>query len=62
LRSRAGSGSARSSTTASGYWNVRAGGQTIVVELGATAPFARLYLTVDGAREVANRINVESSS
>lgn len=44
------------------YWNVRAGGQTIVVELGATAPFARLYLTVDDASEVANRINIESSS
>ena len=39
------------------YWNVRAGGQTIVVELGPGAPFARLYLTVGDARAVVDRVN-----
>jgi hypothetical protein len=38
------------------YWNVRAGGQTIVIEL-AGAKFARLYLTVGDARAVVDRIN-----
>jgi hypothetical protein len=39
------------------YWNVRAGGQTIVVELAQGAPFARLYLTVGDGRAVVDRIN-----
>jgi hypothetical protein len=39
------------------YWNVRAGGQTIVVELAEGAPFARLYLTVGDARAVVDRLN-----
>jgi hypothetical protein len=38
------------------YWNVRAGRQTIVIEL-ADAPFARLHLTVADARAVVDRIN-----
>lgn len=38
------------------YWNVRAGGQTIVVEL-ADSRLARLYLTVGDARAVVDRIN-----
>jgi hypothetical protein len=38
------------------YWNVRAGGQTIVIVL-AGAKFARLYLTVGDARAVVDRIN-----
>ena len=44
------------------YWNVLAGGQTIVVELNAAAPFARLYLTVDDGRAAANRINAAASA
>ena len=36
---------------------MRAGGQTIVVELGEGAPFARLYLTVGDARAVVDRLN-----
>lgn len=44
------------------YWNVRAGGQTIVVELGAQAPFTRLFLTVDDARAVVDRINAVASA
>lgn len=39
------------------YWNVRAGGQTVVVELGDGAPFDRLYLTVGDGRAVVDRIN-----
>jgi hypothetical protein len=39
------------------YWNVRAGGETIVVELGEGAPYSRLYLTVDDGRAVVDRIN-----
>lgn len=38
------------------YWNVRAGGQTVVIEL-ADAPFARLYLTVGDARALVDLIN-----
>lgn len=38
------------------YWNVRAGGQTIVIEL-SDSHFARLYLTVADARAVVDRIN-----
>ena len=39
------------------FWNVRAGGQTVVVELADGAPFDRLYLTVGDARAVVDRIN-----
>ena len=39
------------------YWNVRRGGQTVVIELDPTAHFARLYLTVEDARALADRIN-----
>lgn len=44
-----------------GYWNVRAGGQTIVVELGAGAPFSRLHLTVDDGRAMVDIINAPVS-
>jgi hypothetical protein len=44
------------------YWNVRASGQTIVVELAEGAPFARLYLTVDDARDEVDRINAAVAS
>lgn len=44
------------------YWNVRAGGQTVVVELGADAPFARLHLTVKDGQAAADRINAAVSS
>jgi hypothetical protein len=39
------------------YWNVVAGGQTIVVSLRDGSPFDRLYLTVDDARAVVDRVN-----
>jgi hypothetical protein len=42
------------------YWNVRAGGQTIVIEL-AGAKFARLYLTVGDAHTTVDRINAAVS-
>jgi hypothetical protein len=44
------------------YWNVRAGGQTIVVELGAGSPFARLFVTVDDGRAVVDQINAAASA
>jgi hypothetical protein len=43
------------------YWNVRAGGQTIVIELGDGAPFARLHLTVGDGRAVVDRVNAAVS-
>ena len=39
------------------YWNVRRGGQTVVIELDTRAPFARLYLSVDDGRALVDRIN-----
>lgn len=39
------------------YWNVRRGGQTVVIELDPAAAFARLYLSVDDGRALVDRIN-----
>ena len=44
------------------YWNVRRGGQTIVIELDSKAPFARLYLSVDDGRTLVDRINAAITS
>lgn len=39
------------------YWNVRRGGQTVVIELDPAARFARLYLSVDDGRALVDQIN-----
>ncbi|QNN52308.1 hypothetical protein [Nocardioides mesophilus] len=39
------------------YWNVCRGGQTVVIELDPSAPFARLYLSVEDGRALVDRIN-----
>lgn len=39
------------------YWNVRRGGQTVVIELDERAPFTRLFLSVDDARDLVDRVN-----
>src|SRR3954468_11273084 len=39
------------------YWNVRRGGETVVIELDPAAPFARLYLSVDDGRALVDRVN-----
>ena len=39
------------------YWNVRRGGQTVVIELDPRAPFMRLYLSVEDGRALVDRIN-----
>ena len=43
------------------WWNVRAGQQTIVVEL-SDETFARLYLTVGDARAVVDRVNAAATA